>query len=88
MPLEKKVRSHAQNIMNSAKSIKGTSKYKGVSAKIMGKNKYYRGRIYSNGKEIVKTFPYTPEGEIMAAEFYNEQAKIHYGQFANINFGQ
>jgi HNH endonuclease len=83
-----RVCSHAQNIMNSAKSIEGTSKYKGVSVKDMGKNKYYRGRIFLNGKEVVKTFPYTPEGEIMAAQFYNEQAKIHYGQFANLNFGQ
>lgn len=79
---------HAENIRNSEKTFNGTSKYRGVSVKDMGKNKYYRGRIFLNGKEVVKTFPYTQEGEIMAAQFYNEQAKIHYGQFANINFGQ
>lgn len=80
--------SHADNIRNSAKSIIGTSKYKGVSVKIVGKHKYYRGRIFLNGKEVVRTFPYTHDGEIMASKFYNEQAKIHYGNFANINIGQ
>lgn len=77
--------SHAQNIRNSAKRIKGTSLYRGVSSRTVNGHKYYRGRIYVDRKDIVKNFPYTPEGEIMAAHFYNEQAKIHFGNFANIN---
>lgn len=80
-----RVCSHADNIRNSAKSIKGTSKYKGVSTKVVGTHKYYCGRIHLDGKDIVKTFPHTPEGEIMAAQFYNEQAKNHFGHFANLN---
>lgn len=83
-----RVCSHAENIRNSAKTMNGTSKYRGVSSRTVSGHKYYRGRIYVDGKDIVKNFPYTDEGEIMAAEFYNEQAKIHFGHFANPNFGQ
>lgn len=80
-----RVCSHAQNLRNGAKSIKGTSSYRGVSSKTVGVHKYYRGRVYVNGKDIVKNFPYTTEGEIMAAMFYNEQAAKYFGEFANLN---
>lgn len=75
-----------QNISNSkkhsnGKSSKFTSKFKGVFVY----RERYRSHIRLSGKRIVRSFPYTPEGEIQAAKWYNEQAQKHHGEFALIN---
>jgi hypothetical protein len=78
-----------------------TSKYLGVSyyfspeRKIYDKrdNKYYTKKeksywkvsIQSEERKYQKLFPYTPEGEIQAAKFYNSIARRIQGQFANLN---
>ena len=78
-----------------------TSKYLGVSyyftpeRKIYDKrdNRYYTKKeksywkvsIQSEERKYQKLFPYTPEGEIKAAKFYNSIARRIQGQFAKLN---
>ncbi len=67
------------------------SKYLGVSRHISKSgdwSKTYWGvSLQSNGKSVLhKNFPFTPEGEISAAKAYDEAAKLHHGEFANLNF--
>jgi hypothetical protein len=67
-----------------------TSKYKGVSKKIDVR----RSHIWwlasikptKDGKLLEKTFPFTPEGEILAGKQYDEWAKKYQGDFAVLNF--
>lgn len=72
----------AQNHMNRKKQSCGrASRFKGV-----GINKRrYRVQFRINGKRVEKTFRLTPEGEIMAAEYYNNLAQTHFGEFARLN---
>lgn len=77
---------YSQNMLNSRKRKGCSSKFKGVSIDKHQGYVCYKTRVHINGRQIAqKRFPYTPEGEMMAAEFYNTQAKIHFGQFANLN---
>ena len=47
----------------------------------------YHVKIRINGKKkFIGSFPPTKEGEIAAAKAYDEAAKKHYGDFANLNF--
>lgn len=70
---------HRQNNMN-RKSF-GSSKYVGVSySKIQNK---YIARIRINGEQV---FLGSFKNEIKAAHAYDEAAKIHHGEFANLNF--
>lgn len=79
--------SYGQNRMNSKKNTNGRSRYKGVSVQITngGKDKYYVAQISLNGKRPIKRFPFTAEGEVLAAKAYNQMAMAHYREFARLN---
>lgn len=74
----------SQNMANTRHSA---SKFKGVSVQSshQGRNKYYRTKITVRGKDFVKIFSFTPEGELAAAQHYNDMAKKHFGEYASIN---
>lgn len=75
-----------QNQMNKKKMSNGkASKFKGVGIRKIKKNLYYRTQILAEGKYISKYFPFTPDGEILAAKAYNELATKHFGEFACLN---
>lgn len=74
-----------ENQRNRKKNVNGTSKFKGVYATTEHGYKYYVSHIIVTGKRLFKTFPQTPEGEIEAAKWYNEQAEKHHGEFALFN---
>lgn len=67
-----------------------SSNYIGVTLKIRKENgrtyKYWVAMIMANGCTKRKQFPYTPEGEIMAAKERDVMSKKYYGEFANLNF--
>lgn len=56
----------------------GNSKYLGVNKRSNGT---YQTSIFVNKKNITKTF----KTEIEAGIYYNQLAKIHHGEFANLN---
>lgn len=62
---------------------KKTSKFRGVTKY----NNKWRSTIYNKqiNKQCNKFFPYTSEGEIQAALWYNEKAKEIYGNKAKLN---
>jgi hypothetical protein len=79
-----------------------TSKYIGVSYKLdterksfdKRRGKYYirkersvwRANVTEDYKQYEKSFPYTDEGEIQAAKWYDSMARILHGKFAVLNF--
>lgn len=84
------------NIQNGRKCISKTSKYKGVSKDEYIKNgikyQYWRALIYIINPSTLKKkkislglLPYTIEGEIMAAELYNNAAIKYYGSKCYLN---
>jgi hypothetical protein len=86
-----RVATSAENARNRKGNSGSSSNYKGVYLK-----KHTRGyKVYlywcallriDNKRILEKRFPYTPEGEIAAAKCYDEVAKKHHGEFANLNF--
>lgn len=78
---------HSQNLMNiNKKTVNKYSKFKGICAQT-DRNNYrsYRATVSVKGKQLVKTFPFTEQGEKDAAAWYNDTAKNHFGDFANVN---
>lgn len=78
-----------QNIRNRRPRNGKSSNYLGVTLAIDKRRgyKYWVVRLTAMKKSIFYgTFPYTAEGEIEAARKYDEMAKIHFGEFANLNF--
>jgi len=79
-----------QNQRNKAPILGKTSIFKGVSLK-KRKNKNnttsysWLALVYRKKKQMRKCFPHTPEGEILAAKWYDRMAKKHYGEFARLN---
>lgn len=72
---------HTQNIQNSEKSKNNTTGYKGVFLN-KGTNKYFVQMMYQG--KYFRSYSYnTPEE---AAHVYDEAAKEHHGEFANLNF--
>lgn len=76
-----------QNKMNRKKTNKVThSRFKGVTIKRVENNTYYYTTVNHNGKVVAKKhFPFTQEGEVMAAKFYNLQAEKYFGEFVIFN---
>lgn len=87
---------NSQNHMNAKKRKGSNSEYLGV---FIDRKKRPNGRIHNmwyaktsvrtpTGREqrYSKLFPFTEEGEKMAAMAYDEMAKEQYGDFANLNF--
>jgi hypothetical protein len=77
-----------QNAWNKKKTqVNKLSKYKGVSRAIQGKYSYWRAFIKPTGGKMIHLgqFPFTEEGELLAAKKYNEAALIHFGEYANLN---
>ena len=74
-----RVATHVQNIRNARKSKRGVVRYKGVSPRTP---KSWTARIAFDGKQVVLGhFPTEKE----AARAYNEAARRHFGEFANLN---
>lgn len=80
-----RIATNSQNSKN--RKAAGKSKYLGVSLVIRTRQKsYWLASIKVDGKQKhIKSFPYTPEGEILAAKAYNEAAIKYHGEFANLN---
>lgn len=89
----------SQNNTNKRSKKGSSSKYLGVSVNNWYFGKKEDGiMIYKNGprwsatiranKKQVKlgNFPFTEEGEILAAKSYDAAAKIYHGEWANLNF--
>ena len=78
----------SHNAANKMIQSGGTSIYKGVSKCFANKNQniYWRASIKVNNRFKGKLFPFTDEGEIEAAKWYDEMAKLHFGEFALTNF--
>jgi hypothetical protein len=72
---------HSQNVCNSRRTKKGSSKYRGVSW--ITRYKKWRAYIYYDGK--YKCLGYF-DNEEDAARAYDEAAKIYHGEFAMLNF--
>lgn len=75
-----------ENLRNSRKHKNCSSKYKGVSIHnqktLTGSTVKWCAFIYINNKQkYLGVF----ESEIEAAKVYNEMAKIHFGEFAELN---
>lgn len=69
----------SQNGANKKKAENKSSKYTGVN---ISDGKFWKASItYNNHKEYLGQF----ETQIEAAFAYNEAAKIHHGEFANLN---
>jgi hypothetical protein len=75
----------SENLKNKTSTQKSASKYLGVA--INNRHpKYWTAKIKVNGKgKHLGNYPYTPQGEILAALKYNEFAKVYHGEFANLN---
>ena len=81
----------AENLRNRKGSRRGSlSKYLGVSVRRIKINKktytYWLAATRSNKKFLdKKQFPFTPEGEVLAALEYDRQALKHFEDFATLN---
>ena len=87
--------SQSQNIANRGKQSNNQSGYKGVSlqrhiskrgdeylywyAQIQIKTETKKRKVYG------KNFPFTDDGKLQAARWYDEQARLHFGEFAKVN---
>lgn len=79
--------SNAQNQHNQRPRKKRTSKYIGVCAVHRFHYKYWRAHIRVNNKSIqLADFPFTEEGELMAAKKRDEAVKKYHGEFGRLNF--
>lgn len=74
-----RIATHSQNMMN-RKTLKKGSKYKGIYFCKIRKNWVAQISIDGKTKNIGRFFT-----DKQAAIAYNEQAKIHYGDFAKLN---
>ena len=80
-----------ENSYNKQLYKNNTSGYKGVfyHHEFRGKNKYlkeyWKVILTIEGKQKTKKFPYTNEGKIQAALYYNELAKQYFKDFAKLN---
>jgi hypothetical protein len=90
-----RVCSWSQNLVNSEAKKHGknggikTSRFKGVYVYISRKGqyeyKYFKASAKIGDRIIGKVFPFTEEGEILAARAYNEMVKARHGEYAYLN---
>lgn len=83
--------SFAQNSANRRPNNGSSSKYVGVTLTIDKRRgyRYWNARVIRKGVSLFHaSFPGTRRGEILAAKAYDQAAKIHHGEFANLNFKQ
>ena len=71
-----------ENRRNAQKQKVGSSIFKGVRKHKDGYRSPWQARIFIDKKRCAKSFP----TEIEAALWYDEMAKEHFGEFANLNF--
>ena len=78
----------AQNAHNRKKRKSSASRFKGVNRTtyITKSGESHKWNVRFQSKNIRKTFPYTPAGEIEAAKFYDRVAYKFYKDFAYLNF--
>lgn len=80
-----------ENNRNRGKHSRNTAGYKGVCHKcVKGKYNYWVGQLHTDlhlcgVQSVSKHFPYTEQGKIDAARWYNEQVSKHHGEFARLN---
>jgi hypothetical protein len=77
-----------QNCRNKAvQKNKKSSRFKGVFIQRDNRSKsmYWSARIVVNKKQFCKNYPFTPTGEIAAAQTYNDWAQQHFKEFAVLN---
>ena len=79
-----------QNMQNMKIFKSNKSGYKGVSVKKNISKQgneylYWMAQIKLDLDKPYKLFPYTEEGKLQAARWYDEQARLHFGEFAKVN---
>jgi len=73
--------------LNTSSKYLGVSVYKTISRKGIIKIQWKaQGQMHKGKRKHIGYFPYTAEGEILAAKSFDEFAKIYYKEFANLNF--
>lgn len=73
------------NQQNQFNRSKFKNKYKGISKRKKGSKLFWQAGITYNNKTYTKSFPYTEHGLELAIEWYNNKAKIFFGQYAYLN---
>lgn len=71
---------HRANSINRGKSTRNTSGYKGVSW--IARRNSWQSRLASHGKVVFNRYFKSAEEAALA---YNEVAKVHHGEFAQLN---
>lgn len=84
-----------ENIRNRRRGSNNISGYRGVTKRVIiekrhsipWQKEYWKANIKSNGKHYVKYFPFTEEGKIQAAKWYDQKAKELFSEFCGeLNF--
>lgn len=79
-----RIATRSQNCQN--RSTWGISKYSGLTKSIDGKYMHWLVTIHFNKKQIyIGRFPFTEQGEMDAANAYNEYAIMYHREFAKLN---
>lgn len=79
-----RVCSPVENLMNSRKRKGCSSEFKGVRKLLDGRPRPWMATVQVNKKSYTCSFL----TELEAAEWYDEMAKEHHGEFAKLNFPQ
>lgn len=80
-----RIATNQQNQWNKSRQSHNRSGYKGVFLE-KGREKYIAAINLNGRPRKIGRFPFTQEGLIAAARAYDTAAKLHFGEFAHINF--